>query len=171
MCPPEHFDVIDVKNPHMEGQIGRVDRAVAAGQWRGVKSAFELCGAAVHTIAPTPGCEDMVFCANQTLVGPGPGGGRVCLLYNMRHASRQREVAAFADWFARDGYHIEAAPAAKCLEGSGDAIWHPGRGLIWGGYGHRTQPDAYETVATTSEELLPFLQKVNHPALSMPPVM
>lgn len=30
---------------------------------------------------------------------------------------------------------------------------------------------ADETVATTAEELLPFLQKVNHPALSMPPMM
>jgi len=30
---------------------------------------------------------------------------------------------------------------------------------------------ADETVATTAEELLPFLQKINHPALSMPPMM
>ena len=30
---------------------------------------------------------------------------------------------------------------------------------------------ADETVATTAEELLPFLQKVKHPALSLPPMM
>jgi len=30
---------------------------------------------------------------------------------------------------------------------------------------------ADETVATTSEELLAFLEKVGHPALTMPPLM
>ena len=69
MCPPEHFDVVDVKNPHMAGQIGRVDRQLAQRQWDELKRAFEKCGVAVETLPPTPGCEDMVFCANQTFVG------------------------------------------------------------------------------------------------------
>lgn len=183
MCPPAYFDVVDVKNPHMEGQIGRVDRSAAAAQWQRVHDTFSQCGIEVREIVPTPGCEDMVFCANQTLAGiaarpvtdrsaraPGtdprearsetgpplcgpplssssPGGARVCLLSNMRHESRQREVAAFAEWFRSEGYQIEAAPRGPRLEGSGDAIWHPGRGLIWGGHGHRSEPAAYERVA------------------------
>lgn len=149
MCPPAHFDVIDVKNPHMEGQVGRVDRTAADEQWHALRAAFERCGVEVSEIAPTPGCEDMVFCANQTLVGIGRGGERICLLSNMRYASRQREVPAFEKWFAAEGYRVTPGPAGVGLEGSGDAIWHPGRGLIWGGHGYRTEPAAYPHVAET----------------------
>lgn len=149
MCPPEHFDVIDVKNPHMKGQVGRVDRGLAQRQWDELKRAIQACGVGIETIAPVAGCEDMVFCANQTFVGLDAAGSRICLLSQMRHPSRQREVPAFADWFAQHGYRVVAAPAVAMFEGSGDAIWHPGRGLIWGGYGHRSAAEAYGTVAAT----------------------
>ena len=33
------------------------------------------------------------------------------------------------------------------LEGSGDAIWHPGRGLIWGGCGARSDQEVYPWIA------------------------
>jgi N-dimethylarginine dimethylaminohydrolase len=147
MCPPEHFDVIDEKNPHMAGQQGRVDRALAGGQWEALRRTFAGCGVSVETIAPTPGCEDMVFCANQTLAGLDAAGRRVCLLSRMRHASRQREVPAFGDWFASQGYRVEPPQETRLHEGSGDALWHPGRGLIWGGHGHRTDAEAYEGIA------------------------
>ncbi|MCG3125691.1 MAG: hypothetical protein CHACPFDD_00516 [Phycisphaerae bacterium] len=147
MCPPEHFDVIDVKNPHMAGNIGRVDHPLAAQQWAAVGRAFEAAGARVEQIAPVAGCEDMVFCANQTLVGLDPAGRPLCLLSRMRYPSRQREVAAFGAWFAAAGYRVLEMPDDRLFEGSGDAIWHPGRGLIWGGYGHRTEPPVYEHVS------------------------
>jgi len=38
-----------------------------------------------------------------------------------------------------------ATPAG--FEGGGDALWHPGRALLWGGYGFRTDPEAYEAVS------------------------
>lgn len=151
MCPPEYFDVVDVKNPHMAGQIGNVRQDAAREQWFGVKAAFERAGAAVDLVAPTPDCEDMVFCANQTFVGLDDAGAKTCLLSRMKHPSRQREVPAFRDWFAAAGYAIRELPddAALGFEGSGDAIWHPGRGLVWGGYGHRTVSEAYPHVAAS----------------------
>jgi N-dimethylarginine dimethylaminohydrolase len=33
------------------------------------------------------------------------------------------------------------------LEGQGDALWHPGKKLIWGGYGHRTDRATYDVVS------------------------
>lgn len=147
MCPPDAFDVVDVKNPHMAGQIGNVDRAAARAEWDALRAAFAACGATVELIPPEPGCEDMVFCANQTLVGLDAAGQRLCLLSQMKHASRQREVPAFERWFAAAGYRIVRLRGSVGFEGSGDAIWHPGRGLIWGGYGHRTMPEAYAEVA------------------------
>ncbi len=147
MCPPAHFDVIDVKNPHMQGNVGQVDRAAAAKQWSDLKSAFERAGATVDLIDPVPNCEDMVFCANQTLVGLDAAGRKLCLLSRMKHPSRQREVPAFAKWFAAAGYRVADLASTAGFEGSGDALWHPGRALIWGGHGHRTDPTAYEAVS------------------------
>ncbi len=147
MCPPLHFAVVDVKNPHMEGQIGRVDRAAAGRQWEAVRAAFERSGAKVELIDPLAGCEDMVFCANQTFVGLDAAGRRVCLLSRMKHESRRREVPAFARWFERAGYRIEELKVRGGFEGSGDAIWHPGRALIWGGWGHRSDGGVYESVS------------------------
>lgn len=147
MCPPTHFAVIDVKNPHMAANVGAVNRNLAMRQWHLMRDAFERCGVAVQLIEPAPDCEDMVFCANQTLVGRGPDGGLLCLLSNMKHSSRQREVPAFARWFGERGYRVESLTTKAVFEGSGDAIWHPGRGLIWGGHGYRTQPEAYEEIS------------------------
>ncbi|MGQ0612776.1 MAG: dimethylarginine dimethylaminohydrolase family protein [Planctomycetaceae bacterium] len=148
LCPPDAFDVVDVKNPFMEGQAGRVDRAEARRQWDALGEAFARCGLAVHRIAPTPGCEDMVFCANQTFCGLDADGARVCILSHMAHASRRREVPAFAAWFAARGYAVEDPFGAGVpFEGCGDALWHPGRGLIWGGCGGRTAREAYAPLA------------------------
>ena len=83
MCPPDHFDVVDVKNPHMEGNAGSVDPANARAQWDAVRRAFEAAGYPVETLSPTPGCEDMVFAANQTFPGLDAAGRRVCVLANI----------------------------------------------------------------------------------------
>lgn len=147
MCPPQYFDVIDVKNPHMAGHVGRVDRPAADRQWQGVRATFEHCAVGVELIEPLEGCEDMVFCANQTFVGLDPAGRPVCVLSNMKHASRQREVPAFKRWFRSAGYRIERLTEDVRFEGGGDAIWHPGHGLIWGGYGRRSEPAAYERLS------------------------
>lgn len=147
MCPPTYFDVVDVKNPHMEGSLGRVNFDLADRQWQEVRDAFIRCGARVETLEPLENCEDMVFCANQTLAGLDVEGQRVCLLSQMKHASRQREVPAFAEWFAAQGYQVEHLPGEERFEGSGDAVWHPGRSLIWGGHGFRTDPAVYEAVS------------------------
>jgi N-dimethylarginine dimethylaminohydrolase len=147
MCPPDNFDVVDVKNPHMEGNIGKVNTSIARSQWDDVRDAFLKCQAKVELIDPVAGCEDMVFCANQTLVGLDSDGQRLCLLSQMKHESRQREVSAFSKWFSAHGYTVKELPKKLGFEGSGDAIWHPGKALIWGGSGFRSQADVYPYVS------------------------
>lgn len=147
MCPPDNFDVVDVKNPHMEGNIGKVDLVESRKQWDEVGRCFLNSGAAVELIEPEPGCEDMVFCANQTFVGSDASGNKLCLLSQMKYPSRQREVAAFGQWFGKHGYRVESLPENIPFEGSGDAIWHPGRALVWGGSGFRTAPEAYPHIS------------------------
>jgi N-dimethylarginine dimethylaminohydrolase len=151
MSPPDYYNIIDVKNPHMDGHVGGVNRATARAQWAAVKAALERGGASVDSIDPTPNCEDMVFCANPTFTGKNATGKRICLTGNMMHASRRLEVPALARWFTATGYDVRAMPDGVAFEGGGDAVWHPGRGLIWGGYGHRSAAEAYETVAAAMQ--------------------
>jgi N-dimethylarginine dimethylaminohydrolase len=154
MCDPVHFEVKDVKNPFMEGHIGQVDRQTAREQWWELKRTFERLGYAVLVVPGVENLEDMVFTANQVLVGEDEQGQPYIVLSRMRHTSRQREVPHFRQWFGARGYRILELPhqpgADACyFEGQGDAIWHPGRRLLWGGYGQRTELEAYELLSGT----------------------
>jgi N-dimethylarginine dimethylaminohydrolase len=147
MCPPDSFDVVDVKNPFMRNQQGKVDRALARREWEDLKAVFQRLGVNVCSDSPVPGCEDMVFCANPIFTGLDAGGQCVCVLSHMRFASRQREVAAHEAWFRANGYRVVIIDSPLLFEGGGDAIWHPGRRLIWGGCGRRTDAEIYDEIA------------------------
>ncbi len=47
MTTPEFFDVQYVINPHMEGNVGTVDAAVAASQWDDLRRLYESLGVSV----------------------------------------------------------------------------------------------------------------------------
>ncbi|MDO8756800.1 MAG: arginine deiminase-related protein [Elusimicrobiota bacterium] len=163
MCPPDHFQVLAVKNPYMSSHVGAVDREKARKQWDDVVAAFEKVGCPVKIIGATPGLEDMVFAANSSLAGTRPDGEKVALISSMRHASRRRETDAFAEWYAAEGYRVvRLKPGGyETFEGSGDAVWHPGKRLIWGGHGFRTDPAMFEQVAETFKTPVIQLKLVN----------
>ena len=152
LCSPEHFDVKDEKNVHMQGQQGKVDRARAFRQWESLVNIYgQLKNDGilddVRTIPGAEDTEDMVFCANQTFPWT-VRGERVVLMSRMRHASRRREVVFFENFFRELGYTILKLEESKyTLEGMGDMIPHVGRQLIYGGYGYRTDPEVYQEVA------------------------
>jgi N-dimethylarginine dimethylaminohydrolase len=148
MCAPDFYQVLAVKNPYMAGRVGSVDLKKARRQWASLREAFDAAGMPVSLIAPTPGLEDMVFCANQSLAGTRPDGEKVALLSAMRHPSRRREVEAFEAWYEENGYRVvRLKKSHHSFEGSGDAVWHPGKRLIWGGHGFRSDPEPFEQVA------------------------
>lgn len=162
MCPPDYFDVIDVKNPFMAGKVGTVNKKKAREQWEGVKDAFEKAGLKVRLISPVEGLEDMIFCANQTLAGWNAIGERICVLSQMRHPSRRCEVPSFEAWFKAEGYKIHRLKDTSALfEGMGDCRWHPGRRMLWGGHGFRTDPEVYREIAQTFEAPVVTLKLVN----------
>ena len=148
VCPPDHFDVVDVKNPHMAGSVGTVDRKLAREQWGMLVEAFHRIGLRALRIEPVPGCEDMTFTANQTLTGIDDAAHTTVLLSRMRHASRRREVPAFRTWFEERGWRVvDTLPEDGLFEGAGDVVWHPGRHLAWAGHGFRSSPEAHRHVA------------------------
>ena len=41
MCSPDYFDIVDVKNVHMQGHIGNTDKAQVNAQWQSLKDAYD----------------------------------------------------------------------------------------------------------------------------------
>ena len=138
LCPPNFFDVVDHKNPHMS-QHAAIDHKKAERQWRALRSALEQTGYQVETITPAPGLEDMVFAANQVFIGVCEGMGKFIVPSRMLHASRQREVPFYVEWYRQRGFKvIELDLAPDHLEGHGDLLWHPDYLRIYAGYGFRS---------------------------------
>lgn len=161
MCAPTHFQIIDCKNPFMQGQANLCDVELAKRQWQELKKTFEKLGRVVHELPAQAGLEDMVFSANQVLPGTTVDGTHFVVVSNMVHESRQREVPHYEQWFSRHGYRILRLSDRVRFEGQGDAIWHPSKQILWGGYGHRSQRAAYEEIALQLDVPVLLLELVN----------
>jgi len=149
MTSPDHFDVSYEINAHMAGNIGSVDTAKAKSQWMELRSAYEACGMSVSTVEGMAGQPDMVFCANQTLPFLSTDGKKGVVLSKMYAAERAGEVRHFEAYFRDRGYEIvkDIAQDHSEFEGMGDALWHCGKRLLWGGYGFRTDESVYQIIS------------------------
>jgi N-dimethylarginine dimethylaminohydrolase len=142
LCPPAYFDVVDEKNPYMSRKSS-INRDNAQQQWDALRSALEDAGCEVETIDPVPGHEDMVFAANQVFIGFHAGIGKFIVPSRMVHASRQREVPYYLDWYRQRGFKvIDLDLHDDHLEGHGDLLWHPGGSRIYAGYGEASKSSA-----------------------------
>lgn len=153
LCPPDYFDVVDQKNPYMS-EKSSVNRAKAQQQWQALCSALVDAGCQVETIPPAPGHEDMVFAANQVFVGFHEGSGKFIVPSHMVHASRQREVPFYVDWYRQRGFKIvEVDLGADHLEGHGDLLWHPDWSRIYAAYGFRSTQGGIEKFRNAMSKL------------------
>jgi len=132
----------------MEGNIGNVDKEEALREWESIRDTFNKLGITVHEIDGEPGLPDMVFCANQSLPYTNDKTKHVVMSI-MHSAQREDEVAFIEQWYRMNGYEIHHLKPKEIsdFEGMGDAIWHSGKKLIWGGYGYRSSIKAYETIS------------------------
>jgi len=156
LVEPASFDRTYAINPHMSGEV---DRQRARRQWEQLRTLYERHVEDVRVLdpaevwktlddddadVPPPEAQpDMVFVANHAL--PTAEGDEV-VLAQMATAERASEPVYFGAWARDQGYGVQPAPAAR-FEGAGDAIWHPGRRLVWGGHGIRTDREAYDELA------------------------
>ena len=149
MVRPDYFEVAYVINPHMEGHVGAVDRQRAQEQWEALRGTYERLGFPVIALPGVEGLPDMVFAANQSLPFQSPEGERRVWMSRMHAPERRPEVPYIEAWYRSEGYRIDhfLDPAISDFEGMGDAIWHPGHMLLWGGYGFRSSLRAYEEIA------------------------
>lgn len=165
MVTPSHFSVEYVINPHMEGNIGTVDKEKARWQWEVIRDKFRMIGLRVHEMEGEPGFPDMVFSANQSLPYIDPDGNKHALMSIMHSGQRKDEVPYFEQWYRQHGYevHYLDAEGISNFEGMGDAIWHFKKRILWGGYGYRSSRQAYEAVSHTFDVPVVVLELV-HPA-------
>ncbi|MFZ2302195.1 MAG: arginine deiminase-related protein [Gallionella sp.] len=139
MCAPEFFEVCYVINPWMEGNQGKVDRALARRQWQnlyGIVSGL----ASVSLIEPVAGLPDMVFTANAGLVHSGK-----VIVSSFRHAERQPEAKLFEEFFSARGYKVLHLHGKTIFEGAGDALFDS-REKLWFGSGIRSDPHALKEI-------------------------
>lgn len=153
MITPTYFNVEYVINPHMEGQIGQVDRTRARQEWNSLKEAYHDLGMDVHILEGVEGLPDMIFCANQSLPFLDKEGGKKAVMSKMFAPQRKEEVTIVEEWLQSVGYQTITPDLSddESFEGMGDALWHPGKRLLWGGYGFRTSVRVYEQLAEILE--------------------
>lgn len=149
MVDPYFFNIEYVINPHMEGHIGSVNTAEARRQWEAMRDTLTRIGVEVHVIDGQPGLPDMVFSANQSLPCLRGDGSTEVIMSIMHADQRKAEVPYVENFYRSMGYTIHHLNSEKItdFEGMGDALWHTGRRLIWGGYGYRSSLQAYESVS------------------------
>lgn len=136
MCAPDYFTVQYAINPWMN-PAHPVDLDLARKQWEQLRATYSGLGHTVRTIDAEPGLPDMVFAANGGTVIRGTMLGS-----KFKHRERQREGAAYMDWFRRNGYQV--VDPDQVNEGEGDIVY-AGRAII-AGYGFRTELSSRDQV-------------------------
>ncbi len=127
----------------MQGNSGKEDHQKALEQWQAIYNIYlseHKSGNILGTkfIIGASNCEDMVFCANQSFPWIDVNGKPMVIMSRMRYPSRQNEVPFFESFYQSLHYTVFPPPGDGLLEGMGDLIPVPGKMLIFGGYGHRT---------------------------------
>ena len=153
MLRPDFFEVGHAINPHMkdsEGSFNQVDKQKALGQWDHLRQIYRELGFEPVIFNPLSACPDMVFCANQSLPYLSDKGEKRAILSRMASPIRRPEVESIAADLQNQDYQTELLPIIDqdiFFEGTGDALWVPGRRLLCGGYGFRTHESVYEDVS------------------------
>ncbi|HWL48795.1 MAG TPA: N-dimethylarginine dimethylaminohydrolase [Acidimicrobiia bacterium] len=151
MCTPSHFAVEYAINPWMDPTVP-VDAARATAQWDTLRHTFLELGHRVDVIAPVPGQPDMVFAANGGITVGGRTYGAM-----FRHAQRESEAAAFANFLRAQG--LDVTEPTHVNEGEGDFLVLSS--VILAGTGFRTSLEAHIEAAETLDRPVVSLQLVD----------
>lgn len=152
LCPPDFYNIQTAENVYMKNHIGKVDKKKSHRQWESLFShylqlKYRKIIDDVLVIPAADELQDMVFCANQTFPWVTSEKEKIVLMSNMKSASRQKEVPYFENFFTTSGYKAVYLKSKKCWEGMGDTIPHPFKMLLYGGYGHRSEPITFDEIS------------------------
>jgi N-dimethylarginine dimethylaminohydrolase len=149
MCEPRFFDVCYVINPWMEGNLGKVNKALAKKQWQNLYDIVSKL-VSVSLIEPVAGLPDMVFTANAGLVQIKEDGKKefpkkIFIASSFRHTERRPEAKFFEQFFSTRGYRVQHLQKETIFEGAGDALFDS-QGRLWVGSGIRSEAQALDEI-------------------------
>ncbi len=153
MVNPKYFDVEYGINPHMfneEGELNSINIQKAKEQWQALKEIYKQLGFKVFVAEGVAHLPDMVFCANQTFPFIDRQNQKSIVLSNMYSKIRQKEVAYIEKFFKEHQYESIEMVSEKhkhLFESMGDALWIPGKRMVLGGYGFRTDLKTYDLLS------------------------
>ena len=138
--PPVFFDITDVRNEHMKGQIGNVDKQRAQDQWVNLCDEIRDLGLSVHELDPQREQVDAVFTANPSLCTSDSDGLPKVIIGRMNHPNRLPESDQHQQVYDQLGLHCDSLPAEiVSWEGNGDSLRDLQRPLLWCGLGPRSE--------------------------------
>ncbi len=166
MVTPTYYNIVDVKNVHMQAQRGTISREKANVQWDQLRNTYlafknQKFLDEVYTIEGVESLEDMVFCANQSFPWVMWNGEKIALMSRMRHENRQNEIPYIEDFYKDHGYKVLELQSKYHFEGMGDLIPHPGKRLLYGGYGFRSEKQVYDEISRTLDAPIITLELIN----------
>ena len=138
--PPLYFDITDVRNEHMKGQIGNVDKRRAQDQWETLCDKIRRLGITIHELDPMKEQVDAVFTANPSLCTSDRAGLPRVIIGRMNHPNRVPESDQHRQVYQQLGLHCDSLPAEiVSWEGNGDSLRDLQRPLLWCGLGPRSE--------------------------------
>jgi len=155
MCEPRYFEVSYVINPWMSANVGRVNRELAASQWKMLYDTLAKM-ADIKLVAPVAGLPDMVFTANAGLVTRH----KEAIISTFRHPERKGESSHYHRFFADAGYRINEIPQNIFFEGAGDALFDAS-GELWFGSGPRSDSAAIAEIAAAFQVIVNPLELID----------
>lgn len=153
MCAPEHFEVSYRINPWMEPgawarRADRLQREARLG-WQRLVRRYQALGAQVHTMPAVQGLPDLVFTANAAFVLDGHA--LVSRFLNPERKGETPHDVQALELLREQGLlrALHRLPAGVRFEGAGDAAWDAHRGLVWTGWGQRSDYAAHAAIEDT----------------------
>lgn len=138
--PPDHFDIVDVRNEHMKDQVGNVRHDLAWDQWKRFCQSIIQLGLKVHQIEVEPDQVDAVFTANPSLSTSDRRGNPRIILGRMNHPNRIPETEFHLKAYTELGLQCDELPSTiTTWEGNGDTLRDLTRPLLWCGLGPRSE--------------------------------
>jgi N-dimethylarginine dimethylaminohydrolase len=135
MSPPTYCDVAGV------------DQHRALAQWKQLREQFRAAGFDVVIVPEQAGLGEMMLTAAHG-ISLLRNGKREVLMGKMKNSNRQEELKYFDVWYRLNKYLVHHCSSnVTMFEGMCDALWHPGKLLLWGGWGMRTDAAVYEQLS------------------------
>lgn len=144
-----------------------LEKVMLTAQWYSLKDIYEELEQNLLEMKSGAWLFDQVFCAHVGLPFITPAQQTGIFLSHPAKPNRRQEPRYFQHWMKSFAYPCLTAAQENNwqFEGAADAVWHPGRYLLWGGLTSGMPADMFCYIQRTLE--VPFIAlRITDPAFS-----